>query len=74
MIEADDKSRFYVAQQYIQASKNMIDGMLKTDNPYAVISDHVISADALVETLRYCAQCIRRPIPIKWRISNTKCQ
>lgn len=61
MMEADDKIRFYVAQQYIQASKNMIDEMLKRDNPYAVISEHDISADELVEDIRYSSHHIILP-------------
>ncbi len=61
MLKAEEKSRFYVAQQYMQAAKNLIEGMLKDENPSVISSDHEISDDELAEGLRNSSQLIILP-------------
>jgi hypothetical protein len=56
-----DRSRFYVAEQYIQASKNLIDGMLRTENPLGIISDDPISSDDLKEGIKNSSLSIILP-------------
>lgn len=61
MLNSIEKDRFYISEQYIQASKNMIDGMLKTKNSLVIISDHRISNEELVDSLKYSSGSIILP-------------
>ena len=61
MLSDEEKIRFYVAQQYTQAAKNLTDGMLKDENPHAVVSDHEISDEELEEGLRNSSGSIILP-------------
>jgi len=56
-----NKSWFYVAAQYVQASMNLLDGMINTGNRKIAISDHEMSDDEVNEQLRYSSQSIILP-------------
>lgn len=56
-----EKIKFFVAEQYIRASKNLIDGMLETGNPLAILSDNEISDNELIEGLKNSSQSIILP-------------
>ena len=61
MLNSIEKRRFFVSEQYIQASKNLIDGMLANGNPLAIISNDEISSRELVEGLKDSSQSIILP-------------
>jgi len=56
-----EKSRFYISEQYIQASKNLIDGMLETNNISVIISDHPITSDEMINGLKNSSGSIILP-------------
>lgn len=61
MLTSIEKSRFFVSEQYIQASKNLIDRMLPNGNPLVLISNDEVSEHELIEGLRNSSQNIILP-------------
>jgi len=61
MLTEEEKSRFHVSQQYIQAALNLIAGMLYNGNPHAVVLDHYISEEEFKEGLRISSESIILP-------------
>ncbi len=60
-MEKINRNRFYIAEQYIQASKNLIQGMLDKNNPQFIISDEDITDDDFEKYLKYSSQKIILP-------------
>ena len=61
LLASFDKSRFFTAEQYIQASSNMIEGMLQTGNPFIIIANHKISSDELTDGLKFSSHNLILP-------------
>ena len=57
----DDKSRFYLAQQYIQASQNLLNSMSKSGNPHVVTSDYPILEKEYLEEVKNSSHSVMMP-------------
>lgn len=56
-----DKDRFYLAQQYIQVSQNLIDNMIASTNPHVVISSEPISDAEFKEKCKNSSHMVIMP-------------